>query len=69
MLQFLDAGDWYLMLQDIWRMVSEDNLWGNRDATSKPRITIGLPFSKSNPEIGRGKWIKNEVQDFLYSGG
>ena len=26
-------------------------------------------MSKSNPELGRGKWIEKEVQDFLYSGG
>ena len=39
------------------------------ETASKPRITLGLPMSKSNPELGRGKWIEKEVQDFLYSGG
>ena len=63
MLRFLDAGDWYLLLQDLQRMVSD------RDATSKPRITLGLPMSKSNPELGRAKWIEKEAQDFLYNGG
>ena len=61
MLRFLDAGDWYLMLQDLRRMVTETTL--------KPRVTLGLPMSKSNPELGRGKWIEKEVQDFLYSEG
>lgn len=61
MLRFLDAGDWYLMLQDLRRMVFETTL--------KPRITLGLPISKSNPELGRGKWIEKEVQGFLYSEG
>lgn len=57
MLRFLDTGDWYLMLPDARQMVSE--------TASKPRITLGLLMSKSNPELRRGKWIEKEVQYFL----
>lgn len=69
MLEFLADGDWYSMLEDIRRMVSENLLWGDRDATSRPRITVGLPISSSSPQYGRGRWIEKEVQDFIYGGG
>ncbi|KAJ5109960.1 hypothetical protein N7532_002605 [Penicillium argentinense] len=69
MLQFHHAGGWYLMLEEIRQMVSENTLWGGRDATSKPKIAIGFPIRMSKHEPGRGKWIENEVQDFLYNGG
>lgn len=69
MLEFLDDGDWYSMLEDIRRMVSENMLWGDRDATSRPRITVGLPISSSSPKYGLGRRIEKEVQDFIYGGG
>jgi hypothetical protein len=69
MLRFLDDGDWYSMLEDMRRMVSERTLWGDRDATSRPKITIGVPISNSSPKDGIGRWIEKEVRDFVYGGG
>lgn len=69
MLQFLDNGDRYSMLEVIRRMVSENTMWGDRNSTSRPKITIGLPISNSRPRYGQGRWLEKEVQDFVYGGG
>ncbi|KAJ5471184.1 hypothetical protein N7530_008541 [Penicillium desertorum] len=62
MLRFLDDSNWYSMLEDMRRM-------GDRDATSRPKITIGVPISNSSPKDGIGRWIEKEVRDFVYGGG
>jgi len=68
MLQFLDDGDWYSMLEEMRRMVFERMLWGDRDSTSRPKITIGVPISNSSPKDEMGRCIEKEVRDFVYGG-
>ncbi|KAJ5124809.1 uncharacterized protein N7515_008634 [Penicillium bovifimosum] len=70
MLYFLRGnGDWYSMLEEIKRMVSESTLWGDRDAGSRPKITIGVPLADTGPTYGHGIWIEKEVEDFIYGEG
>lgn len=70
MLEFHDDGDWYSMLKEIRRMISESTPWRDLNAASRPTITIGLSDSVGAPPgYGRGKWIEKEVQDFVYGGG
>jgi hypothetical protein len=69
MLHFLGDRDWYLMLEEIRRMVSESTLWGDRDARSRPKVTIGVPSSAASPTYGHGIWIEKEVEDFIYGEG
>ncbi|KAJ5570780.1 hypothetical protein N7535_004440 [Penicillium sp. DV-2018c] len=68
LLHFVD-GSWYSMLEEIRRMVSESTLWGDRDAGSRPKITIGVPIVEGSPTYGHGIWVEKEVEDFIYGGG
>ncbi|KAJ5142663.1 uncharacterized protein N7515_001450 [Penicillium bovifimosum] len=68
MLEFFGGG-WYSMLEEIKRMVSESTLWGDRDAGSRPKITIGVPLADTSPTYGHGIWIEKEVEDFIYGEG
>jgi hypothetical protein len=69
MLGFLDedGGGWYSALEDIRESIRENALWEERDATSRPKLTIGLPLV--NDEIGRNIWIEKEVSEFIYGEG
>ncbi|KAJ5142712.1 uncharacterized protein N7515_001499 [Penicillium bovifimosum] len=69
LLEFLGDGDWYSMLEEIKRMVSESTLWGDRDAGSRPKITIGVPIVQESPTYGHGVWVEKEVEDFIYDEG
>ncbi|KAJ5146237.1 uncharacterized protein N7515_000801 [Penicillium bovifimosum] len=68
LLHFLDES-WYSMLEEIRRMVSESTLWGDRDAGSRPKITIGVPIVQGSPTYGHGIWVEKEVEDFIYGEG
>lgn len=61
--EFLD-GNWYDVLEDIRRMIRENELWGERDIASRPKLTIGIPLV--NQVIGRGIFTEKEVHDFIY---
>jgi hypothetical protein len=69
MLGFLDedGGGWYSALEDIRQSIRENALWEERDVTSRPKLTIGLPLV--NDEIGRNIWIEKEVSEFIYGEG
>ncbi|KAJ5135335.1 uncharacterized protein N7515_004613 [Penicillium bovifimosum] len=74
MLHFrFDDEDWFSMLEEIKEMVSEGTLWGDRDAGSRPKITIGMaehPLVDVTPSTyGYGVWIEKEVEDFIYGEG
>ncbi|KAJ5130216.1 uncharacterized protein N7515_006255 [Penicillium bovifimosum] len=75
MLYFHDDGNWCSMLEEIRRMVSEGTLWGDRDARSRPKITIGVPIDGDSilgigsHAYGHGVWIEKEVEDFIYGEG
>ncbi|KAJ5120588.1 uncharacterized protein N7515_009976 [Penicillium bovifimosum] len=69
MLHFFHLEDWYSMLAEIRRMVSESELWGDRDAGSRPKITIGVPNPIMNTFHQSGIWIQKEVEDFVYGEG
>jgi hypothetical protein len=49
MLKFLDEddGDWYMTLEVISQSIRENTLWGERDVTSRLKVTIGLPLLPS----------------------
>ncbi|KAJ5576480.1 hypothetical protein N7535_003406 [Penicillium sp. DV-2018c] len=68
LLLFFD-GNWYSMLEEIRRMVSESTLWGDRDAGSRPKITIGAPVVRGPPLDGHAIWVEKEVEDFIYGEG
>ena len=66
----MKIGGWHVILEDIRRMVSDGTLWGDRDVTSRPKITIGIRMSLAgSSEYGRGRWVEKEVQDFIYGQG
>ena len=69
MLEFLDedGGGWYSALEGIRQSIREKALWEERDATPRPKLTIGLPLV--NDEIGRNIWIEKEVSEFIYGEG
>ncbi|KAJ5413936.1 hypothetical protein N7509_000563 [Penicillium cosmopolitanum] len=70
MLDFLDDGCWYSMLEEIQRMVSEGTLWRDLSTTCRPKITIGLSaVDGAPPTFGRAKWIEKEVRDFVCGSG
>ncbi|KAJ5124494.1 uncharacterized protein N7515_008319 [Penicillium bovifimosum] len=70
MLHFLSRGEnRYSMLEEIRRMVSESMLWADRDAGSRPKITVGVPITVGSPTLGHGIWVEKEVEDFIYGEG
>ncbi|KAJ5124228.1 uncharacterized protein N7515_008053 [Penicillium bovifimosum] len=64
-----DDENLYGLLEEIKRMVSEGTLWGDRDAGSRPKITIGVPIGPVSCDRGLGVWIEKEVEDFIYGEG
>ncbi|KAJ5143146.1 uncharacterized protein N7515_001933 [Penicillium bovifimosum] len=72
MLRFPGPGTWCSMLEEIKQMVSESTLWGDRDAETRPKITIGVPIEDTNlayATYGHGIWIEKQVGDFIYGEG
>ncbi|KAJ5570873.1 hypothetical protein N7535_004533 [Penicillium sp. DV-2018c] len=69
MLHFLEGGDWYIMLEEIRRMVLKSTLWGDRDAGSRPKFTVGVPIEVGRLTLGYGIWAEKEVEDFIYGEG
>lgn len=67
-LEFLDnSGTWYSFLTEMRQLIRENILWPDRDTASRTKVTIGV--NTHPPRAGRGIWVENEVQDFLYGVG
>ncbi|KAJ5570874.1 hypothetical protein N7535_004534 [Penicillium sp. DV-2018c] len=69
MLNFVGGGDGYNMLEEIRRMVSKRTLWGDRDAGSRPKFTVGQGIVEDTHTLGQGIWAEKEVDDFIYGEG
>ncbi|CAG8013485.1 unnamed protein product [Penicillium salamii] len=69
MLAFHDWADWYSIINEIRRMVSESTPWRDLNAASRPIITIGMSDSLMPEDYGRATWTEKEVQEFVYGDG
>ncbi|KAJ5581668.1 hypothetical protein N7535_000288 [Penicillium sp. DV-2018c] len=65
-------GTWYGMLEELKRMVREGSLWGDRDAESRPKLSIGVPYVRQKMHsywLGHCTRIDKEVEEFIYGEG